>query len=430
MLLRKIKGVHLDGRKDMSTQEPIETYLNPEFIYIPLLAQATPCKALVQVGDKVLMGQPVAKRDDRFAHNLHSSVSGEVTGIKKMWHSSGKMLEMLEIKNDFQDKLDPAIRLNNDLDQLTQSVIVERVKNAGVVGLGGSGFPTYAKLTPTVPIHAVLINAAECEPYLTADYMLIKSETDRLMRGLKYTMKAVSAERGIIAIKKTKPAAIAALEAVIANYPGISIHQLNDEYPAGWEKYIVERVLGKTYDRLPSEAGAIVNNVATAIAICDAVEQNMPLIHKVVTVTGEGVAKPHNFLVKVGTKVNELIEKAGGYRDVDADMYFIAGGPMTGTALIFDEVIVNNSLGSIIVKERQEILVNPACVGCGQCSDVCPVFLNPIEIKQTFDSKDIAYLIELNATKCISCGLCSYICPSRIELSDATTRAKALAMKG
>jgi len=430
MLLRKIKGVHLLGNKEMSISEPIEEFLNPEFVYIPLLAQQTVCKALVAVGDKVLMGQPVAKRDDRFGHNVHSSVSGEVTGIKKMWHSSGKMIEMLEIKNDFSNKADPAIQLNNDLDSLTKEAIVERVKNAGVVGLGGSGFPTYFKLMPPVPIDAVVINAAECEPYITSDYVLIKAETDRLMRGLTYVMKAVNAEKGIIAIKKTKQPAIDALNAVVANYPGVSVYLLKDEYPAGWEKYIVEEITKKTYDRLPSEAGVVVNNVQTAIAVADAVEQNMPLIHKVITITGEGVNKPHNFLVKIGTKVNTLIEKAGGYTDPKDDPYFIAGGPMTGLSLIFDEVVVNSSLGSIIVKPRKEILINPNCLGCGRCADVCPAFLNPVEIKRAYEDKDTSYLLEIGATKCVSCGLCSYICPSRIELTDATTRAKALAMKG
>jgi len=430
MLLRKSSGIHIPGRKDMSIGSPIEEFLNPEYVYISLLTQNYVCKPLVKIGDKVLMGQPIAKREDRFSHPLHSSVSGEVTAIKKMWHSTGKMVEMIEIKNDFLNKADSSIRLNTDLDALTKETIIERIQNAGIVGMGGGGFPSHAKYTQNYQIDAIIINAAECEPYITADYMLIKTETERLMRGCSYMMKASGAPKGFIAIKKTKLAAIEALQAIIENHPRISIFLLDDVYPAGWEKYIVERIMKKTYLCIPLEVGAIVNNVQTAIAIADAVEENMPLIHKVVTVTGEGVANPHNFLVKIGTKANDLIAKCGGYVNPEVEQYFIAGGPMTGTTMIFDELIITNALSSIIVKPKIDISVNPICIGCGKCAEVCPAFLTPTEIKRAFEDKDIQYLLDLGATNCVGCGLCSYVCPSRIELTDATTRGRALALKG
>jgi len=196
--------------------------------------------------------------------------------------------------------------------------------------------------------------------------------------------------------------------------------------PSGWEKYIVERVLNKTYTRLPAEAGAIVDNLATVMNIADIVETNHPLTHRAITITGEGIKKPRNYYVPIGTKVSDLIELSGGYVEGlnPAEALYIAGGPMTGRAILIDDLIVNDTLGAVIVKPLPKAKDHPACLGCGKCSDVCPVFLTPTEIQRTFDAGDMVQVKDLNADKCIACGLCSYVCPSHIEITEAVVKAK------
>ena len=425
-MFNKIHGHHIDGRKHMSTSVPIEDYLDPDFVYFPLTIGNTECKRLVEVGSKVLMGQQILLREGRFGHPICSSVSGTVTQIKKQWHSSGKMIEMLEIQNDHQNLA--CYGPTND-GELTREMIIDKVKNAGIVGLGGAAFPTYVKYLPSSPADVVIINAAECEPYLTCDFMSIIEDADTFIRGIKYIMLANSAKKGVIAIKKNKVEAIEALKKALVGIDNISIFLLKDEYPAGWEKYIVEKVTKKSYSGLPREAGAVVNNVQTAIAVTHAVEENKPLIERVVTVTGEGIVNPHNFRVKIGTKINPLIEKCGGYVENLGDAYFICGGPMTGKAMFFDDLVITSNVGSVIVKPKVDNGKHPECIGCGKCAENCPAYLTPTAIKQAFLSGNIADLNALNASRCVQCGLCSYVCPSRIEMTDYMFKAKDMLMK-
>lgn len=423
MLLNKIKGIHLHGHKEMSLQTPIKEYLNPEFIYLPLAIGNSVYQKEVEIGDHVLKGQIILNRTDRFGHPISCPVSGTVKGVKKMWHASGKMVEMLEIENDF---LETAIEgFGQPLEEtITKELVIERVKRAGIVGLGGAGFPTYAKYNGPAVIETVLINAAECEPYITADYMLIKTQCEKLVRGITYIMKATGAERAYVAIKKSKVEAIEVLEKHLQDYPNINVHLLKDEYPAGWEKYIVEKVLGVSYNGLPSEVGAVVNNVQTAIAVCDAVEENKPLIEKVITITGEGLAQPQNYRVKIGCNVSSLIKQSGSVINGLGEYWVIAGGPMTGKAIMNENLVVSASLGSVIIKPKQIHENNPYCMGCGRCASNCPAHLTPTEIIQAHEVDDVNGLKVLNVTKCVQCGLCSYVCPSRIEVTEKVGKAK------
>jgi electron transport complex protein RnfC len=211
----------------------------------------------------------------------------------------------------------------------------------------------------------------------------------------------------------------------------VELFPIKDVYPSGWEKYIIEQVTKKTYSVLPSEAGVIVNNSATAIAFADAVEKNIPLIARPISITGEGLKDPGTFYVPIGTKVSELVKLCGGYIDgLDPLKYnYIAGGPMTGRAIFIDDLIVSDTLGAVVVKKVIEG-VYPECLGCGKCADVCPVFLTPTEIKKAFERKDVKLLGDLNANKCIECGLCSYICPSHVEITEAVAKGKDLLRKG
>jgi electron transport complex protein RnfC len=433
MFFRKSKGLHISeypGHKELSLQVGPSEFLKPEFIYIPLVEQGAPCESLVKVGEKVVVGQPVAMKSGRFGLPLHSSVSGEVIAIdKKMWHSSGSMVAMIEIKNDFKETMSNSIK-QNDVSKLNKEDIIKIARECGIVGLGGSGFPTYVKYQSPTPITTIIVNAVECEPFLTADYTLVKTQTNKLINGIKYAMKANSASKAYIAIKYNKVAAIEILIQSLASEDNIEVFTVKDIYPAGWEKYIVQKVLKKTYKNLPSEVGAVVNNVATLVALSEAVENNMPLVKKLVTFTGKGLNAPQNVYVKIGTKINDVIANIGGYVPGLENVKFVAGGLMTGRTIMFDSLVINRSLGSVIVLPKEKEAPLLPCLGCGKCCVNCPVFLSPIEIKRAFDGKNNDKLVELRAEKCIQCGLCSYVCPSRIELTEATTKSRSIVLKG
>jgi electron transport complex protein RnfC len=428
----KSKGTHISehkGHKEMSLKNPHVEFLNPTNVYIPLVEQNAPCEVNVKVGDFVRVGQVIANKTGTFCSPIHASVSGEVISInQKMWHASGKMVPTVQIKNDFNETKVESIKPNATA-ALTKEEIIELVRANGVVGLGGSGFPTYFKLKTNKPMDVIIINAAECEPYITTDYTLMKEHLNELIRGIQYLMKAVEAPKAFIAIKANKKTLIQKIKLALVKEPSIEVFELKDEYPAGWEKYIVQRITGKNYRSLPSEVGAVVNNAATAVAVCQAVENNMPLIEKMITITGEGIKEPTNVYVKIGTKVNEIIEKIGGYADNLKEIYFIAGGPMTGKSIFSDQMVVNRSLSSVVVMPKAIRENNPECMGCGKCAEVCPVWLSPIQIKRALDAKNLESMMELKANLCMQCGLCSYICPSRIELTEAVSKAKAEVLK-
>ncbi len=428
MLLNKINGVHLNGHKSISLNHPINEFLKPEYVYMPLVVGNMVYEKEIQIGDSVLKGQVILKRNDRFGHPIASPISGIVTGTKKMWHSSGRLIEMLEIKNDYKEEAVEGFGQKNE-ETVTRALIIERVKKAGIVGLGGAGFPTYVKYNPNVDLDVVLINAAECEPYITADYMSIVENCEKLIKGIKYIMMAVGAKTAKIAIKKNKQEAINTLNQHLINEPNISLCLLKDEYPAGWEKYIVEKAIGKTYTTLPSEVGAVVNNVQTAIAVCDAVEYNIPLIEKLVTITGEGITDAQNLRVKIGTDVSTLIKECGGIKDSLGEYWLIAGGPMTGKTVMGENLVISASLGSVIIKPKPLQIKSQPCMGCGKCASNCPARLTPTEIVSALDDSDIDALKALNVTKCVQCGLCSYVCPSRIELTEKVGKAKDLYFK-
>lgn len=430
MIFQKTSGIHIDGRKGMSKVQPLKDYLDPEFVYIHLLQGNSNLKPIVEVGDAVKVGQTVALREGFGAMNIHSSISGSVTAVKKVWHSSGKMVNALEIKNDFKNSLDESIKPRKNIDSLTREQLVEIMKESGLSGLGGAGFPTYIKYQTKAPIDTVIINAVECEPYLTCDYHYIINYPEKLIKGLSYMIKAAGAKKGVIAYKNYNKKIKEKLTPFLKKHSNIELFETKDVYPAGWEKYIIERITGQTYVGLPSEIGVIENNSTTAMMFCDMVEENLPLVRRPITITGEGIKEPNNFFVPIGTKVSDLIEKCGGYVEgLDPkNANYIAGGPMTGRAIFIDDLIVNDTLGAVIVKPVIENL-NPECMGCGKCAEVCPAHLTPTEIRNAFEAKDTDTIKLLNANKCVQCGLCSYICPSHVEITDFVAKAKDLLRK-
>ena len=277
---------------------PYGEYLNPEYVYIPLVEQDTVCEALVNVGDKVKLGQLIAMKKGRFSSPIHASVSGEVVAIDtKMWHSSGRMVPTIQIKNDFLETKVESIKENN-VSELTSEQIIEKIRDCGIVGLGGSGFPAYVKYMGNCPIDTVIINAVECEPYISDNYTIMKNQMDELISGIKFIMRAVDAHKAFLAIKKNKVELIKKMQPYFDAEPDINMFFVKDEYPAGWEKYLVQRIVKKTYNNLPSEVGAVVNNAATALAIYRAVTYNMPLVEKMITISGRGLKNPQNVYVK------------------------------------------------------------------------------------------------------------------------------------
>ncbi len=432
-MFRKIHGIHIDpysDNKHISDSKEIINYLDPEYVYIPLIESGSICEVRVNEGSHVNVGDVVAIRTGRFSLPVHSSVSGQVVSCnKKMWHSSGKLVDCIQIKNDhLETKNENEFKLKEDI---TKEDIAQIAKDKGIVGLGGSGFPTFVKYNVKQDMDVVILNGAECEPFITADYRIMVEDPTKVLKGLQYIMLAVGAKKGLIAIKKNKKTAIESINKAIIELGDdrLSVFLLKDEYPAGYEKYIVQRVTNKTYKALPAEVGAVVNNISTAHALCEAIEEAKPLIEKVVTFTGYGLVNPRNVRVKIGTNVSEVIEFLGGYLEEECEMKMIAGGPMTGSCVAFDTLTVNRALGCVLVLPKIEQKIEEACMGCGKCAAICPMNLTPTEIKRVHAAKDTKLLEALKPNKCIQCGLCSYVCPSRIDLTDAVNRAKAFVMK-
>ena len=432
-MFKKIGGIHIgeyEDHKHISDNKEIFDFLSPEFIYIPLVESGSICEVKVNEGQHVDIGDVVAFRTGRFSLPVHSSISGTVVSCnKKMWHSSGKMVECIQIKNDFKEtRNESSFEI---IDNPTKEDIRNIAQSKGIVGLGGSGFPTFVKYNVKNDMDVVILNGAECEPFITADYRLMLENPKEILKGLEYIMKAVGAKRGVIAIKKNKTEAIQAInDAITLLYiKNVSVLLLKDEYPAGYEKYIVQRVTNKTYKALPAEAGAVVNNVSTAFAMYEAVELGKPLIERVVTFTGYGLNNPRNVRLKIGTCASDVIEKLGSYNPKYNEMFLITGGPMTGSTMFSDNVCINRALGCILVLPKHEAKATEPCLGCGKCSAICPMKLTPTEIKRVHAIKDTKLLEALKPQKCIQCGLCSYVCPSRIDLTEAVGKAKAFVLK-
>ena len=419
----KVHGIKLHGKKRLSINNIIENVLKPNFVYFPLVQHGVSYKKVVEIGALVKMGQPILYREDRYANPVCSSVSGRVSDIKKMLNSKGQLVEMIEIANDFKEEpyYTPATNL-----ELSKDELVNKIKNAGIVGLGGAGFPTYVKYLPKQNAKLVIINAAECEPYITCDYISILENCKKLISGIKYIMKVNGAKKAVIAIKKAKVEAVALLEEELKNEKNIELFLLKDKYPVGWEKHIVERVTKKTYASLPREIGIVVNNVQTVIAVCEAVEENKPLIEKVVTISGEGIKNPKNLRIKIGTKFSSLLPYCGGYIDDLEEAFVIAGGPLSGTSWPTDDFVITSDVNNVVVLLKSDTVISLNCIGCGKCADICPVKLTPTLIKKAYEKNKLSTLEILNTTKCVRCGLCSYICPSRVDVSESVGLAKDL----
>lgn len=430
MKIRRLPELHIKGYKAMSISSgPIE-YLSPRSVYIPTSIPNT-IEILKKEGDKVLLGEVIMEAKGRFPYPILSPISGVVKGIVKKWHPSNKMVPMLEIENDFNEELVDTFK-HLKPKEMTREELIEVMRKSGLVGMGGAGFPAYAKYNTDKKVDMVIMNLAECEPFITCDYTCVLYNAQDLMYGFKYLLKAADCHKGIIAIKD-KPMNKILIDIITPLLTDeMEIRYLNDVYPAGWERYTVETIAKRTYKFLPIEAGVLVSNATTCFSFARTLKYGIPPSMKYVTITGDRITNPGNVLCKFGTNVSELLPLFGGMKEgaKESDTICISGGPMTGNAMFFSDFIVTPTLGSVILREdKLKNRKTPECLGCGRCVRYCPTFLAPFDIKRELKVGNIEELKKLGVTKCIQCGLCSYICPSRIDLTSEVAKAKEIVLK-
>ena len=287
--------------------------------------------------------------------------------------------------------------------------------------MGGSGFPTYVKYDTKMPINTILVNGVECEPYITADYVLMRDHAEEILECIDAILEITGATKGIIAIKVHQPEIKKEFKKYMGTYPNIELIEVADLYPSGWEKSLIKQVLNIDYDKLPIEKGVVVNNVSTIYAIYEALKYHKPVMEKIITITGDKIEKPQNVVVKIGTQVKDLIDYIGGIKPGNK-IKLIAGGPMMGVAILTDDLVVSNNLNCLLIMENQNEHPYIECMRCGKCVNICPAKLSPVLIKNNVNN--VEYLKYLQPEKCIECGLCSYICPSKVDVREYVKKAK------
>lgn len=427
------KAKRVSDYKQLTKELPTLRYVDPEHVYINL--QTARCKEYelrVSEGDHVKLGETLGERSGGFFKQpIYSTVSGTVQGRTTMIDSTGVDVECLTIRNDFKDELCETIvdRPDSVIANMTQQDFVDVVKERSIVGLGGSGFPSYVKLNTDKDIHTVVINAVECEPYLSSDYRLIKDQPEDIFRGLEYIMQAVGAKRGVIAIKKTKKELIEVLERELTRFKDkdIRIAKLKDFYPQGWENATFEDAIGikVPVGTLPMEYGILGFNVSTTASIYEAVKHNRPITKRHLTVNGDAVKFPQDILARVGTSVQELIKLSDGYVEDAEKIEIVIGGPMMGQAVPTENVVVTPTTTSVLVLKNVDYKEEP-CVRCGSCVYSCPVDIEPVSIMNAVKRGDAEAAANLEANKCIECGLCAYVCTSKIHVTDYVREGKKL----
>ncbi len=413
----------INGRKELTDSKDIVKANDAATISVPLFAtHSDKFDVLVNEGDQVFVGTKLAQCNDRMIVPIYSSVSGVVKGVQKVMHSSLKPLNHVVIENDCKYTAIEAVQ-PLALESATQAQLQEFIKEAGIVGCGGACFPTYIKYANPTGIHTVLINAVECEPFITSDYKGMKQDMEDLFYGASAMLKAADAKTVKIAIKKTKKELIATLQEAAKAYSNIEIVAVPDVYPMGWERTLIQQVFKKDYNRLPSEIGVVVNNATTAISLAKALKYGQPIVEKIVTVSGDGVKNPQNVLVRVGTPVSEIIAQCGGY--TAEDIFLIAGGPMMGKTIPNDKFVVDRATNALtILKNNKEEAI--ACLRCGKCSDHCPAAIQPVRIGTALKAKDTDALSRMCVMDCIECGMCTYVCPSKIDVTEKVRTAKRI----
>lgn len=417
-LFRGAMRVQMKGHKELTEHKNIIT-IHPQTVAIPLFGSDPNPEIFVNVGDEIKVGTKLAQFSKPFIVPVYSSVSGKVEAIEDRQFQTLKKVKHVVVSNDQQ-----YAKANNptiDYTTASKEELVEFMMNSGLIGCGGAGFPTYVKYKFAKDIDKLIINAVECEPYITSDYKTIETDFDTVLVGIKAMHKMSGAKEVLVAIKESHPELIELVNEKLKNEKDIQCVKVPDVYPMGWERTLVYQLTNKRYDRLPSEVGCVVDNSTTAYWFAKAMLNGEPIMNRMITVSGDGIAEPCNVVAPIGTSVQELVKACGGYTGENLVVCF--GGPMMGSTIINDSVSMDRQNNALTVLKKVDV-EEIACLRCGRCSDNCPSGLQPVRIAQANKSKDMNRLAKLNVMKCVECGLCTYVCPSKIAVTENVRRAK------
>ena len=432
-------GVHPTEHKELSKESPL-TQLLPkgELVYMTNQHIGKPASPVVKKGDHVLAGQIIAEAGGFVSANIVSSVSGTVKAVEPRKNASGGSAMAIVVENDGEYTLAEGVGVECDTNGLTGQEILSKVQKAGIVGMGGAGFPTHVKLTVKTPekIDYVIANGAECEPYITCDDQLMRTKAAEIVEGMEYMLRLFPNAKGVVVVENNKPEAIAAMEQACQGHDRVYVQPVKTKYPQGGERSLITVITGKhlKLGMLPADAGCVVDNVATIYAIYRAVKFNEPLMERGFTVSGDAVQNPGNFIVKIGTSHQELVDACGGFKQDPKKV--LSGGPMMGFAMTGLEAPIckNNNALTCLTVDEVEIAEGQmtACLRCGRCSRACPLGLSPQLMQVAAIRKDYdRYEHKLYGLDCIGCGCCTYGCPAKRPLMQLfkTTKAEIMAMK-
>ena len=430
-----VGGIHPYDGKDLSKDKPIQDVLpKGEMVYPMSQHIGAPAKPIVAKGDRVLAGQKIAESGGFVSAPIYASVSGTVKSIETRRVVTGDLIQSIVIDNDgLYESME--FHPYAPVDKLQKDEIIDIVKEAGVVGMGGAGFPTHVKLSPKDPdkIDYVIANCAECEPYITADYRRMLENPELLVEGMRVILKLFDNAKGLFAIEDNKPDCIAKLKELTKDEPRMEVREMMTKYPQGAERQLIFANTGRAINStmLPADAGCVVDNVETIISIYNAVVKGIPSMERVVTVTGDGVVNPGNYKVLFGTNQNELIEAAGGLKEGCEKV--ISGGPMMGFAMYTTDTPITKTSSSILCMSKDEVSAcePTACINCGRCVDACPSRIIPSRLADFAERHDEEAFLKFNGLEWVECGSCSYVCPAKRQLKQAigSMRKTALANK-
>lgn len=422
-------GIHPKYQKELSTGITNFQHITPKEVVIPLLQHiGAPCTPLVKVGDHVLLGQKIGDGEG-LCVPVHASVSGTVTAIEPRPHPSGRMVPAVVIANDFKDTAAEAKQCDMPIDQMDPDEILKTIRESGIVGMGGAAFPGDVKaLSSMGHVDTLIANACECEPYITADDSLLRTKPEWVLLGMEILRHVLKPERVVLAVEDNKAAAIENIRPLLSQHEAIELRVLPTRYPQGAEKQLIQAVTGREVPvgKLPVSVGCAVFNVSTYAAIYRAVVHGQALTQRIVTISGETVREPQNFIVRIGTSFHDLIEAAGGLTNRTERV--ISGGPMMGIAQNDLYVPVVKATNSILClpEDQNGAAENPVCIRCGKCVEVCPMRLQPLYMYRFEQARDGKALERLNVLDCIECGSCAYTCPGKLPLVERFRKAKQL----
>ena len=425
-----IGGVHMDEHKTLTEHIPIEKMPAPDVVYIPMSQHiGAPCNPTVAVGDTVKVGQIVGNSEAYISAAVHSSVSGIVKAIEKMYTADGRYCDCVVIENDKKDDAVEAKALLNYKD-VSMDEIIAFVKEKGIVGMGGAGFPLHAKLKGDDPVlDQCIINGAECEPFLTCDHRIMLEKTEEILEGLEIFAEFYNKEVSYMAIEENKPDAISKMEDVISENPkwsNLKVVGCQTKYPQGDSKRLAEAVLGRIVPQngVTNDVGVFLTNVGTTLAFYEAIIEGRPSYERVITVSGSGINEPKNILVKIGTSVGDILDFCGGVKDEFVEI--VCGGPMTGKSVFELTSPITKTTSGLLVFTKEE--VNPGkespCIRCSKCVDNCPANINPTDINAAILKDNVEICDELHADQCMECGICTFVCPAKRNLTASVKLAK------